>query len=107
MDVVSRVFCHYLKNELLSQQAELKLLEVKVQPELKEDVRFIMQRNDDIYRRLTTVRETMKQKKTVLSRLELTELLRKGVDGMNMPEGVKLRLRLPTSWYGCAATGSR
>ena len=63
VEVVSRVFCHYLKNELLSQQAELKLLEVKVQPELKEDVRFIMQRNDDIYRRLTTVRETMKQKK--------------------------------------------
>ena len=42
VEVVSRVFCHYLKNELLSQQAELKLLEVKVQPELKEDVRFIM-----------------------------------------------------------------
>ena len=95
--------CHYLKNELLSQQAELKLLEVKVQPELKEDVRFIMQRNDDIYRRLTTVRETMKQKKTVLSRLELTELLQKGVAGMNMPEGVELRLRLPDElvWVCC------
>ena len=103
VDVVSRVFCHYLKNELLSQQAELKLLEVKVQPELKEDVRFIMQRNDDIYRRLTTVRETMKQKKTVLGRLELTELLRKGVDGMNIPEGVELRLRLPDElvWVCC------
>ncbi len=95
MDTVSRIFCHYLKNELLSQQAELKLLSVKVDPALQKDVAYIISRNDEIYQRLSAVRDAMRQKKMTLERLEIVSLVRDTFDKITLPENVNLSEQLP------------
>lgn len=90
VDTVSRVFCHYLKNELLSQQAELKLLLLKADPALKEDLSFIIHRNDEIYMRLSAVRDTMKQRRMPLDRLNLMPLVQTAFLQMDLPGSMSL-----------------
>ena len=95
VDTVSRIFCHYLKNELLSQQAELKLLSAKVDPALQTDVAYIISRNDEIYQRLSAVRDAMRQKKMTMERLEIVSLVRDTFDRIALPENVHLSEQLP------------
>lgn len=80
VDTVSRVFCHYLKNELLAQQAELRLLLAKASPALCDDVAYIIQRNDEIYQRLNAVRETMRLQKLTLNRIDLLPFIRASIE---------------------------
>ena len=95
VDTVSRVFCHYLKNELLSQQAELKLLSMKVDSPAQTELADIIARNDEIYQRLSGVRDTMRQQRITLAPHELPTFIREVYEQMELGDQVILTQHLP------------
>jgi signal transduction histidine kinase len=95
VDTVSRAFCHYLKNELLSQQTELKLLCVNIDPKHAKDVAFIIARNDEIYQHLSAVRDTMKQRSLPMERLDLAPLIQGALSQIDLTQSAALTAQLP------------
>jgi len=95
VDTVSRVFCHYLKNELLAQQAELKLLSYKISPSEQADIAGIIARNDEIYQRLSAVRDTMRQQRISLAPHDLPAIIREVYEQMALGSQVALTQHLP------------
>lgn len=95
VDTVSRVFCHYLKNELLSQQAELKLLSLKIDPPAQADIAGIIARNDEIYQRLSGVRDTMRQQRITLAPHDLPAFIGEVYAQMELGSQVILTQHLP------------
>ena len=95
VDTVSRVFCHYLKNELLAQQAELKLLSYKIDPGAQGDIAGIIARNDEIYQRLSTVRDTMRQQRISLEPLDLPPIMLEVCEQMALGSQILYTQHLP------------
>lgn len=95
VDIMSRVFCHYLKNELLSQQAELNLLMNQVDPALKPDVSYIISRNNEIYQRLSSIRDAMKQEKQAPERIDLCHIIDEIFRSIPLLDDVQLDVLLP------------
>lgn len=95
VDTVSRVFCHYLKNELLSQQAELKLLSLKIDPLAQAELTGIIARNDEIYQRLSGVRDTMRQQRITLAPHDLPTFISEVYEQMELGSQVTLTQHLP------------
>ena len=93
-ETVTRAFCHYLKNEILSQQAELRLLSMKADDALKPDIAFIMQRNDEINEHLSAVRNTMRQQKITFEPVNLRALVEDTVAAFIARENVPVELRI-------------
>lgn len=94
-EAVSRAFCHYLKNELLAQQAELKLLSARLEPPLQKDVSFIIDRNTKIYQRLGSVNESLKQRAIAMESLNMAEFVRAFAREFESRNGIPIALSLP------------
>lgn len=103
VETMSRVFSHYLKNELLSQQAELRLLKIQVSDQLKPDVEKIITRNDQIYQHLSQIREAMKLQKTEKEEVCLDKLIQEVID-KNDPNHQLITTRITE---GMMITGNR
>lgn len=97
-DTASRVFCHYLKNELLAQQVELNMLAMNVPEPLKADVNYIIQRNQEISRRLTVLRETIKQQKLNIAPVDLSQLLTEVCQEEQNGDDLQLHLPAQSLW---------
>ena len=95
VDTVSRVFCHYLKNELLAQQAELKLLSYKIDPSAHGDIAGIIARNEEIYQRLSTVRDTMRQQRISREPLDLPAIMRDVCERLALGSQIQYTQHLP------------
>lgn len=72
-DTTSKIFCHYMKNELLAIQAEVELLEVSKENE--EGIKDIISRCDNLYKRLDTIHRSTKHSKLSLVETDLKEYL--------------------------------
>ena len=94
-DTVSRVFCHYIKNEVLAQQAELRLLETKAPPELQACIKDIVSRNENMYAYLNNARQIFKQKKSTQEILCLKTFLEDVADSATADFGCRLEVQLP------------
>ena len=104
-DTVSRVFCHYIKNEVLAQQAELRLLETRAAPELQEDIQSIVARNEKMYAYLNEARQIFKQQKVSQEPLCLTALIREIVEEEKEKNRCEIQLVQPES--GIDVLGNR
>lgn len=75
-DTTSKIFCHYMKNELLAIQSEIELLQVA--GESDDKVQALIGRCDNLYQRLDTIHKSTKR-----SELNLIETDMKGfVEGI-------------------------
>jgi signal transduction histidine kinase len=72
-DTASKAICHYIKNELLSIQAELELLETT--NECKEEIHDVLKRCENLYWRLDAVHRSTRQSKMVLTETDLSTLV--------------------------------
>ncbi|BCN30882.1 HAMP domain-containing sensor histidine kinase [Anaeromicropila herbilytica] len=72
-DTTSKIFCHYMKNELLAIQAEVELLEVSKENE--EEIKDIINRCDNLYKRLDTIHRSTKHSELNLVETDLKEYL--------------------------------
>lgn len=88
-DTASRVFCHYLKNELIAQKTELQILRAKLPADYQEDIDYILKRNQNVSQRLTVLRDTIRQQKMTIAPVEVNQLLR---DAAEQSPSVHLRL---------------
>ncbi|BBF45250.1 periplasmic sensor signal transduction histidine kinase [Lachnospiraceae bacterium KM106-2] len=58
-DTTSKVFCHYMKNELLAIESEIEMLEVT--EENKEDIKDVIDRCNNLYQRLDVIHRSTKR----------------------------------------------
>ncbi len=72
-DTTSKTFCHYMKNELLALQAEIEMLSVAEAEEA--DKREILERCDNLYRRLDEIHRSTKMSELVLKRTDICRLM--------------------------------
>ncbi|MNO31716.1 Sensor protein ZraS [compost metagenome] len=84
--LTSRVFSHYMKNELLAIMAQTEFIEGMCEgsPEVLEEVRIIEQRCRKVYDRLDTVHQKTLKSKIELEPVVLNELLDKLIKDMQM-----------------------
>ena len=94
-DTVSRVFCHYIKNEVLAQQAELRLLETKAAPDLQPDIQSIVRRNESMYAYLNEARQIFRQQKSSQEPLCLTEMILEIVSAEKEKKRCEIQLLQP------------
>lgn len=94
-ETVSRTFCHYLKNEILSQQAELRLLQRQLSPDLQPSVERLITHNEEIYERLTSVYNNIRERKTASHPLDLSSLLDQAAHTFAEREHVEMSLHIP------------
>lgn len=72
-DTTSKAFCHYMKNELLALQAEVEMLSVAETEE--EDKKEILERCDNLYRRLDEIHRSTKMSELVLKKTDICRLM--------------------------------
>lgn len=94
-ETVSRTFCHYLKNEILSQQAELRLLQRQLSPDLQPSVERLITHNEEIYERLTSVYNNIRERKIASHPLDLSSLLDQAAHTFAEREHVEMSLHIP------------
>lgn len=94
-EMVSRTFCHYLKNEILSQQAELRLLQRQLPPDLEPVVEHLITHNEEIYERLTSVYNSIRERKITSHPLDLSDLLNQTAHAFSERERVQISLHIP------------
>ncbi|OMF30093.1 hypothetical protein BK133_17160 [Paenibacillus sp. FSL H8-0548] len=84
--LTSRVFSHYIKNELLAIMAQTEFLESMCEksPEVVEEIRVIEQRCHKVYDRLDAVHQKNLKSKIELEPVSLNELLDKLLDDMSL-----------------------
>jgi len=107
VEISSRVFCHYLKNELLEQQVELEMIMPKLPEELLPDIMQIMERNRDVFERLNSLRAMFRQRKIVHKPLDMVQFLRDMESEIRklLPE-TELIFQLPTGRHPLIVLGS-
>lgn len=83
--LTSRVFSHYMKNELLAIMAQTEFLEdmVAKSPEVVEEIRVIEQRCRKIYDRLDVVHQKTQKSKMELQPVSLGEIVENALGGMS------------------------
>lgn len=94
-EIVSRTFCHYLKNEILSQQAELRLLQRQLTPELQPSIEQLITHNEKIYEHLTSVYNNIRERKITSQPLDLSLLVNETARAFSEKEHVRVLLHLP------------
>ena len=72
-DTTSKTFCHYMKNELLALSAEVEMLEVCEQE--ADDKKEILERCDNLYRRLDEIHRSTKMSELVLKKTDVCRLM--------------------------------
>lgn len=72
-DTTSKTFCHYMKNELLALQAEVEMLDVVKEEET--DKKEILDRCDNLYRRLDEIHRSTKMSELVLKKTDICCLM--------------------------------
>jgi signal transduction histidine kinase len=84
--LTSRVFSHYIKNELLAIMAQTEILEMMCErsPEVVEEVRVIEQRCRKVYDRLDAVYQKTLKSKIELEPVVLNDLIEKLLRDMHM-----------------------
>lgn len=85
-DTTSKIFCHYLKNEILALQAEVEMLDVKTK-ESEEEKASIVERCEHLYMRLDEIHRATKQQELVLKRADI----RMALDEILMHMSLNLR----------------
>ncbi len=63
-DTTSKAFCHYMKNEILAIQSEIRMLEIG--EESKKDQEELIEKCDNLYRRLDEIHRTTKMTELTL-----------------------------------------
>ncbi len=92
-NTTSKAFCHYMKNELLAVQAEIRMLDVEESAE--EDRRHVLERCDNIYRRLNTIHGATKESKLTLVPTELSPMLYEMIGRMSAElAGIRTDIRV-------------
>jgi signal transduction histidine kinase len=97
-NVSSRLFCHYMKNEILAISAEVEALDVA--PESREATQSILNRCDAIYDKLDGIHKSMRDNTMRLTRTRVDEVALAAVEnvrGMNRLEGIELTVQCPAS----------
>ncbi len=72
-DTTSKVFCHYMKNELLAIQSEIELLQVTEENE--EGIRGLLGRCNNLYQRLDTIHRSTKRSELNLVETDIKALV--------------------------------
>lgn len=72
-NTTSKTFCHYMKNELLALQAEVEMLDVRESEE--EDKKEILERCNNLYRRLDEIHRSTKMSELVLRKTDICRLM--------------------------------
>lgn len=72
-DTTSKVFCHYMKNELLAIQSEVELLELTEKE--SEAQHNIIQRCENLYNRLDSIHKSTKTSELCLTKVNLYEYI--------------------------------
>ncbi len=80
-DTTSKIFCHYMKNELLALQAEVEMLDVAT-GESEAEKRAIVDRCEHLYMRLDEIHRATKRQELVLKRTDICEVLDDILDHM-------------------------
>lgn len=96
--LTSRVFSHYMKNELLAIMAQTEFLEnmCEKSPEVVEEIRVIEQRCKKVYDRLDAVHQKNLKSKIELQPVMLNELLNKLLDDKRMElKPIKVHYAMP------------
>lgn len=68
-DTTSKIFCHYMKNEILAIQSQIELL--KVSKENEEGIGELLDRCDNLYQRLDTIHRSTKRSELNLVETDL------------------------------------
>ncbi len=72
-DTTSKIFCHYMKNELLALQSEIELLQVTKESEA--GVQDLLGRCNNLYRRLDTIHRSTKRSELNLVETDIKTFL--------------------------------
>lgn len=72
-ETTSKIFCHYMKNEILALQSEIELLQVSKENE--EGIADVLSRCDNLYSRLDTIHRSTKTSKLNLVETDITLLV--------------------------------
>jgi len=101
--LTSRVFSHYMKNELLAIMAQTEFIEYMSEgsPQLVEEIKVIEQRCRNVYERLDAIHQKNLKSKIELKPLLLNELLEQLLQEMKVElKGVQLQYnKLPKQVY--------
>lgn len=73
-DTTSKIFCHYMKNEILALQAEVEMLDVSTEESTAEKC-AIMDRCEHLYMRLDEIHRATKRQELVLRRTDIRLVL--------------------------------
>lgn len=73
-DTTSKIFCHYMKNEILALQAEVEMLDVAT-GEGEAEKNAIVDRCEHLYMRLDEIHRATKRQELVLKRTDIREVL--------------------------------
>lgn len=80
-NTTSKAFCHYMKNELLAIQAEIRLLDVP--EENRGDLTHISERCQNLYQRLDVIHRSTKASTLTLENADLEALIHRIVSRMS------------------------
>jgi signal transduction histidine kinase len=72
-DTTSKIFCHFMKNEILAIQSDIELLQVT--DENKEGVQDLLERCSNLYQRLDTIHRSTKRSELNLYETDLKEFV--------------------------------
>lgn len=79
-DTTSKIFCHYMKNELLAIQSEIELLPVSKENE--GGIQDLLSRCNNLYQRLDTIHRSTKTSKLNLVETDITIFITKILEQM-------------------------
>lgn len=97
--LTSRVFSHYIKNELLAIMAQTELVEHMADhsPEVVQELKVIEQRCRNVYDRLDLIRQKEMRSKIELRPVSLHELLQELLEEMSVElKGIQLQYSTPS-----------
>ena len=79
-DTISKIFCHYIKNELLAITSEIELLQIESENEVER--KELLGRCDNLYQRLDMIHNSTKRAQLNLAETDMKELLNDIISGM-------------------------
>ncbi len=79
-DTTSKVFCHYMKNELLAIQSELEELEPNAQ---NESITNVLLRCENLYNRLDSIHKSTKASELYLTEVNLNTFIEKFISELS------------------------
>lgn len=92
----SRLFCHYMKNEILAISAEVE--NIPVSEETRESVEELQQRCESIYQKLDGIHKSMRDNTKHMRQVALSDVVTSAVDYVQQSsraEGVQVQTQFP------------